>query len=63
MKKFFYALLKDLVDQAWTLLGLAVGWVLLEGSARDLVGNLILITLGIWVITFPTRYDKGDDDK
>ena len=63
MKKFIYALLKDLVDQAWTFLGLAIGWVLLEGSARDLVGNLILITLGIWVVTFPTRYDKGDDNK
>ena len=60
MKKFIFALLKDLVDQAWTFLGLAIGWVLLEGSARDLVGNLILITLGIWIITFPTRYDKGD---
>lgn len=60
MKKFIYALLKDLVDQAWTFLGLAIGWVLLEGSARDLVGNLILITLGIWIITFPTRYNKDD---
>jgi hypothetical protein len=63
MKKFLFALLKDLIDQAWTLLGLAVGWVLLEGSARSLVGNLIGITLLIWIITFPTRYDKGDDDK
>lgn len=61
MKKFFAELFKDLVDQAWTLLGLAVGWVLLEGSARDLVGNLILITLGIWIITFPLRRDKDDE--
>lgn len=61
MKKFLFALLKDLVDQAWTLLGLAVGWVLLEGSARALVGNLIGITLLIWIITFPMRYDKDED--
>jgi hypothetical protein len=58
MKKFLAELIKDIIDQSWTLLGLAVGWVLLEGSARDLVGNLILITLGVWILTFPIRRDK-----
>jgi hypothetical protein len=59
MKRFLKALLQDLVDQAWTLLGLGTAWVLLEGSARELVGNMILITLAIWVITFPIfRYEK-----
>jgi hypothetical protein len=55
VKKFLVALLKDLLDQAWTLLGLALGWVLLEGSARDIVGKLIGITLLIWILTFPLR--------
>ena len=63
MKKFLIALLKDIIDQAWTLLGLGVGWVLLEGSARDLVGNLIGITLLVWIVTFPMRYEKDDKDK
>jgi len=55
--------MKDLVDQAYTLLGLATAWVLLEGSARDLVGNMILVTLGIWVLTFyPMRYEKEDSE-
>lgn len=62
MKRFLKALLQDLVDQAWTLLGLGTAWVLLEGSARELVGNMILITLAIWVITFPIfRYEKEDN--
>jgi hypothetical protein len=61
MKHFLKALMKDLVDQAYTLLGLATAWVLLEGSARELVGNMILITLAIWVLTFyPMRYEKED---
>jgi hypothetical protein len=55
VKKFLVALLRDLLDQAWTLLGLALGWVLLEGSARDIVGKLIGITLLIWILTFPLR--------
>jgi hypothetical protein len=59
--KFIGDLFKDILDQAWTLLGLALGWVLLEGSAREIVGKLIGITLLIWIITFPIRREKEDD--
>ena len=59
--KFLGDLLKDLLDQAWTLLGLALGWVLLEGSARDIVGKLIGITLLVWILTFPIRREKDED--
>jgi hypothetical protein len=61
MKKFLIELFKDIVDQAWTLLGMAVAWLVLEGSAKVLTGNLILITLAIWVLTFPLRRDKDDN--
>ena len=56
MVKFIKALFKDIIDQA--LLGMFVAWVVLEGSAKDVVGMLIWITLGVWVITFPLRYEK-----
>ena len=63
MKHFIKALFQDVVDQAWTLLGLGTAWVLLEGSARELVGTMILITLGFWVITFPIfRYEKPEKE-
>jgi hypothetical protein len=61
MKKFIVGLLKDIIDQAWTLLGMAVAWLVLEGSAKDLTGNLILITLAIWVLTYPLRRDKDEE--
>jgi hypothetical protein len=51
IRKFF----NDILQQAWTLLGMFVAWVVLEGSAKTVVGNLILITLGIWVVTYPIR--------
>jgi hypothetical protein len=54
MKDFF----KDMLDQSWTLVGLATGWLVLEGSAKDVVGKLILITLGIWAVTYPIRRDR-----
>ncbi len=50
--------LKDILDQAWTLLGMAVAWLVLEGSARDVTGNLILITLAIWILTYRVRNPK-----
>ncbi len=58
MKKMvdgFKNVFKDVLDQAWTLLGMAVAWLVLEGSAKEVTGNLILITLGIWVATYPIR--------
>jgi hypothetical protein len=61
MKKFLLELLKDIIEQAWTLLGMAVAWLVLEGSAKDLTGNLILITLCVWVLTFPLRRDKDEE--
>lgn len=50
---------KDVLDQAWTLLGMAVAWLVLEGSAKEVTGNLILLTLAIWIITYPIR-NKDD---
>lgn len=58
MKKIvdgFKNVFKDVLDQAWTLLGMAVAWLVLEGSAKEVTGSLILITLGIWVVTYPIR--------
>lgn len=60
MKKFLKDLFNDLIGQAWTLLGMTVAWLVLEGSAKELTGNLIMITLGVWVITFPLRRPKDD---
>ena len=61
MKKFLLGLFKDIIDQSWTLLGMAVAWLVLEGSARDLTGLLILVTLAVWVLTYPIRREKDEE--
>jgi len=61
MKKFLVGLFKDIIDQSWTLLGMAVAWLVLEGSARDLTGMLILVTLAVWVLTYPIRREKDEE--
>jgi hypothetical protein len=61
---FIKALVKDVIEQSWTLLGMAVAWLVLEGSAKDLTGNLIALTLLVWVITFPFfRYEKEEKEE
>ena len=60
--KFLKDFLKDLIDQVWTLLGLGIAYLVLEGSARTLTGYLILITLAVWLVTFPLRRNKDDLD-
>lgn len=63
MKHFLKALLKDIIDQAYTLLGMTVAWLVLEGSAREITGNLILITTAIWIVTFGIfRYEREEKD-
>jgi hypothetical protein len=51
MKKF----LKDMLEQSWTLLGMFVAWVVLEGSAKNVVGWCIVGTVVLWAATFPLR--------
>lgn len=58
MKKFF----KDMLDQSWTLLGMFVAWVVLEGSAKTTVGYCIIGTLCLWAITYPLRNSKEGDE-
>ena len=54
MKKFF----SDIANQLWTLLGMFVAWVVLEGSAKTVVGYAIVLCLIIWAITFRLRNNE-----
>jgi putative Mn2+ efflux pump MntP len=48
-------MVKDMIDQAWTLLGMFIAWVVLDGSAKTIVGYGIIATTGLWIITSPFR--------
>jgi hypothetical protein len=54
MKDFF----NDLLGQIWTLLGMFVAWVVLEGSAKTIVGWFIIVSLAVWIVTFRLRNPK-----
>lgn len=48
----------DVVSEAWTLVGMFVAWIVLEGSARDVTGYVIIGTLVLWIITYRLRNPK-----
>jgi hypothetical protein len=39
-----------------------IAWVLLEGSARTVVGNAILFSFGVWLITLRLREPLEKDE-
>jgi hypothetical protein len=49
--------IKDQLEQVWTIVGLSIAWVVLEGTAKDFAGWAILITIAIWAATYPLRKD------
>jgi hypothetical protein len=56
MKEFF----SDIANQLWTLLGMFIAWVVLEGSAKVVVGYSIVASLFIWAVTFKLRNPKDE---
>jgi hypothetical protein len=56
MKKFF----SDIVNQLWTLLGMFIAWVVLDGSAKTVVGYAIAASTVIWGVTYKLRNSEDD---
>lgn len=50
----------EILNQTFTLLGFFVAWVVLEGTARVIVGYAIVWSLVIWLITMRIR-EKEDE--
>jgi ABC-type multidrug transport system permease subunit len=55
MVRILNNIIKDLIDQAWTLLGMFIAWVVLDGSAKTIVGYGIIVTTALWILTSPAR--------
>ena len=47
--------LSDIIGQLFTLLGMGVAWIVLEGTARTIVGWGILAAIVVWVASYGIR--------
>lgn len=54
--------ISDFANQLWTLLGMFIAWVVMEGSARIVVGYAILITTLMYAITYKVRNLDDSDE-
>ena len=58
MKKIINAIktiLKEASAQIFTALGFFLSWFLLTGSAKDIVGIMILVSFALWFATINFR--------
>jgi hypothetical protein len=55
--------IRDMLDQTWTLLGMFVAWLVLDGSARTIVGYAIMWCTFIWIATYRIRNPKEDEEE
>jgi ABC-type multidrug transport system permease subunit len=60
MVRIIKNIVNDLLDQAWTLLGMFIAWVVLDGSAKTVVGYGIIFTTIVWILTSPIRH-RGEE--
>ena len=51
-----------MIEQLWTVLGMFIAWVVLDGSAKIVVGYAIIGTLIAWAITYRLRNPKDDNE-
>lgn len=54
MKKF----LKNLLDDRWTLFGMGVAWIVLEGSAKTVVGWAIIAVIIVGGVYIGLKKDE-----
>lgn len=66
MKKWIKDWFLEILNQTFTLLGMFIAWVVLDGSAKTVVGWAILWSTFIWLISMgireKTEEEEGEDE-
>jgi len=53
--KWFIDAIKESIAQIFTILGFFIAWFTLTGSAQDIVGIAIIVSIVIWLLTIYMR--------
>tara|TARA_R110002020_G_scaffold90794_2_gene221035 strand:+ start:756 stop:938 length:183 start_codon:yes stop_codon:yes gene_type:complete len=58
MKKIYNIIktfLKEAAAQIFTILGFGISWFLMTGTAKDIVGLMIIVSFTLWFLTINFR--------
>lgn len=61
IKRIFSGIVSDIIDEIWTLVGLFAGWLVLTGSAKTVIGQVIMIAFIVWLIRNRIKDIKGEE--
>jgi len=61
IKRIILGVIGDVVDEIWTLVGLFAGWLVLTGSAKTVIGQVIVIAFTVWLIRNRIK-DFGEEE-
>lgn len=53
--KWIIDAIKESIAQIFTILGFFIAWFTLTGSAQDIVGIAIIVSIAIWLLTIYMR--------
>jgi len=53
--KFIIDIIKESIAQIFTILGFFIAWFTLTGTAQDIVGLAIVLSMVIWLATIRMR--------
>lgn len=59
--KWLFNWFKEILNQTFTLLGMFIAWVVLEGSAKTVVGWAIIWSIIIWLVSMGIREEDKDE--
>jgi len=51
----------EVLNQTFTLLGMFIAWVVLDGSAKTIVGWAILWATVVWLVSMGIREKREED--
>ena len=52
----------ETLNQTFTLLGMFIAWVVLDGSAKTVVGWAIIVSTIIWLVSMGIREKKEEEN-
>ena len=61
IKRIISGIFSDIVDEIWTLVGVFAGWLVLTGSAKTVIGQVIMYAFIIWLIRNRIKDFRGED--